>query len=61
MKQIGFDNRQQCNNTQKKERARKIKVVDERIDALKLSTLLAQVKDNLTLTVNIGKQSDKCF
>ena len=33
-------------------------LVDESIDALKLSTLLTQVKYNLILRVNVEKQPD---
>ena len=37
---MGFDNEQQLNNAQKTAKARQIKLLDESIDALKLSTLL---------------------
>ena len=36
-------------------RAKQIKHVDERIDALKLSTLMPQVKYNIILKVNFEK------
>ena len=53
---MGFDYEQQCNNTKETERVRQLKLVDESIDSLKLSTLLAQVKYNLILIVNAEKQ-----
>ena len=48
-----FENEQQCNITQETARARKIKFVDESIDTLKLSTLLALVRYILMFIVNI--------
>ena len=55
---MGFDYEQQCNNTQETARVRQIKLVDESIDSLKLSTLLGQVKYILILMVTVGKQLD---
>ena len=48
-----FENRQQYNNILKTSRERRSMLVDERIDALKLSTLLTQVKYSLILIVNV--------
>ena len=53
-----FDNKQQYNNTLKTARKRQIKLVDENIEAFKLSTLLPQVKYDLILKVNVEKQPD---
>ena len=46
-----FDNEQQYNNAY----GRQIKLVDESIDALKLSTLLPQFEYNIISIVNIKK------
>ena len=51
----GFENGQQYNNILETARGRHVMLVDERIDALKLSTLLTQVKYNLILRVNVDK------
>ena len=46
------------NNTYKTTRARQIKLEDASIDTLKLTTLLAQIKHVLMLTVNVENPKD---
>ena len=48
-----FEKEQQFNNIQDTARAKQIKLVDESINALKLSPLLAQLKYNLKLIINV--------
>ena len=55
-KKIGFDNGQQYSNIS--ETARQIKLIDESIDTLKLSTLLALDKYNQILILNVETQPD---
>ena len=53
-----FDNEEQYMKASETTRVRYRKLVDMSIDTLKLSTLLAQVKHNLILIVNVEKQPD---
>ena len=54
-KKMVFKNRQQYNNILGTARERHVMLVDQSIDALKLLTLLTQVKYNLILSVNVEK------
>ena len=46
------------NNTEETARARQMKFVDENIDTMKLSTILAQVRYILILIVYVEEQID---